>query len=256
MGTQATPSFVVQISNPCDKRWDEMSVLSHNTGHCQSCDKVLTNFSEMSDTEILNWFKANSNNEHTCGFWHKSQLGRPIVAAQHSNNNTHKLRSFIFSILMFLGLINLQAQDTIDSDTIKRTEQVDSFEMKLKPKMSFNKEFHLGQILFSNRSIRGKATVIIKETGDTFQTDANGSFYFRIPVDKNIKTLTVNIKYFVWDETFVIYTDPLELRTEFNLKNDKLIIAIGGAYSYESNTVNSHLMYDLIKKSNWFLRTH
>jgi CarboxypepD_reg-like domain len=70
-------SFQLQIPNPCTQPWSEMSVTDAGR-HCAQCDKVVIDFSKMSDEEVNAVFQK--NNGKICGHFKVSQLNRNIEA--------------------------------------------------------------------------------------------------------------------------------------------------------------------------------
>lgn len=70
-------SVSIQIPKPCTESWATMNTVDDLHRHCAACDKVLTDFSGMSDTEIVLWFK--NNNGKVCGRFAPGQLNRALV---------------------------------------------------------------------------------------------------------------------------------------------------------------------------------
>lgn len=66
----------ISIPEPCKVPWNSMSPVDSERRHCSSCDKVITNFSEMSDDELMLYFKHGQQN--ICGVFSNDQLNRRI----------------------------------------------------------------------------------------------------------------------------------------------------------------------------------
>ena len=66
----------ISIPEPCKVPWDGMSPVDSDRRHCSSCDKVITNFSEMSDDELMLYFKHSQGK--ICGLFSNHQLNRRI----------------------------------------------------------------------------------------------------------------------------------------------------------------------------------
>ncbi|MGN6646388.1 MAG: hypothetical protein ACTHJT_07650 [Cytophaga sp.] len=67
---------MIHIASPCDADWQKM----HPEGQgkfCSSCEKVVVDFSKMSDAEIKNYFTAYKD-QKTCGRFLTSQVDRPL----------------------------------------------------------------------------------------------------------------------------------------------------------------------------------
>lgn len=66
----------VHIPQPCGENWDRMT--PHGNGrHCTSCDKVVVDFTKMSNDEIRMFLAKDKKNE-VCGNYNSLQLERPF----------------------------------------------------------------------------------------------------------------------------------------------------------------------------------
>jgi len=65
-------NYKVSLSFQCNEDWNKMTPLQKGR-HCGSCNKVVVDFSSMSDTDIVNYLLQNKN---TCGKFHPQQLDR------------------------------------------------------------------------------------------------------------------------------------------------------------------------------------
>jgi hypothetical protein len=69
--------FMITIPDPCGEKWAEMKKVDDCHRHCTACDRTLTDFSVMSDDELVIFFKQ--NNGKVCGRFRKDQLNRPLA---------------------------------------------------------------------------------------------------------------------------------------------------------------------------------
>ncbi|MCU0432803.1 MAG: carboxypeptidase-like regulatory domain-containing protein [Bacteroidia bacterium] len=95
-------SIRIHLPEPCTVPWQSMSDAGENRRHCASCHKVITDFSGMSDEELLRYFRKNGN---LCGRFSPSQLDRVITLPRHEKRIWPKLL-----IPAFLTAASLQAQ--------------------------------------------------------------------------------------------------------------------------------------------------
>ena len=65
------PNLSLSIPTPCAEKWGNFAP-AINGGFCNSCSKVVVDFTKMSDSEILNFFTAQQ--AHTCGRFRADQL--------------------------------------------------------------------------------------------------------------------------------------------------------------------------------------
>lgn len=65
---------MVEISSPCNKSFSKMPK-SGNGRYCFACEKIVVDFTSMTNTELLNYFK-NYTNEEICGRVKSSHVGK------------------------------------------------------------------------------------------------------------------------------------------------------------------------------------
>lgn len=88
------------IPQPCHERWNAMNPAGENKMHCGACDRVLVDFSKMSDTELALWFSQSKGK--VCGRFSASQLERQL---QVPGGGMKKKRRWLNAIwLLPLGL--------------------------------------------------------------------------------------------------------------------------------------------------------
>ena len=64
----------LSVPNPCAAGWDNMSP-SGNGRYCSSCEKIVVDFTKMSNEEIKHYFETYAD-QKTCGHFYSSQLGQ------------------------------------------------------------------------------------------------------------------------------------------------------------------------------------
>jgi hypothetical protein len=69
----------LQIPEPCHENW-QMMTPSERGRFCAACEKTVIDFSQMTDNEVVNYFKKPSQSP-TCGRFAASQLNRPLRIA-------------------------------------------------------------------------------------------------------------------------------------------------------------------------------
>lgn len=63
----------ISIPEPCGENWNAMTVHDALHRHCGACDRVLVDFSQMSDAEIISFLQRG---EKTCGRFRNDQINR------------------------------------------------------------------------------------------------------------------------------------------------------------------------------------
>ncbi len=97
--------ILLHIPEPCHENWDAMTNADKGR-HCQSCNKIVVDFSVMSDRQVLEYFKTTTGK--TCGRFHDDQLQRPLIEPHQKSTKWNYL---IASILGFIMTGRLAAQD-------------------------------------------------------------------------------------------------------------------------------------------------
>jgi hypothetical protein len=247
--------ILLHIPEPCRENWDAMTTADKGR-HCNSCNKIVVDFSVMSDRQVLEYFKTTTGK--TCGRFHDDQLQRPLIEPQQKST---KWNYFIASILGFIIIGKLAAQDrTIKGKVIAKPSvqncitkgetieaKKDTNHIKTTGDTIINKEIIVNismgtikktvftgtEVISSNKIIIGNvinekgaaiagATIKLKGTRLVLSTDTNGGFEIKKLGENNKLTLVVSSIGF---ETKEIEIKPVNLKKELNIilkekKND------------------------------------
>ncbi|GAB2945949.1 hypothetical protein GCM10027048_08810 [Hymenobacter coalescens] len=65
----------LSVPQPCPANWEQMTPVAGGR-YCGSCEKMVVDFTGMSDPELLGWFARPTN--RICGRFRPGQLGRPL----------------------------------------------------------------------------------------------------------------------------------------------------------------------------------
>lgn len=99
--------ILLHIPEPCHENWDAMTPQDKGR-HCQSCNKIVVDFSVMTDRQVLDYFKNAQGN--TCGRFHNDQLQRPLIEPQKQPG---KWNYFLASVASFFLGIKLFGQEKL-----------------------------------------------------------------------------------------------------------------------------------------------
>lgn len=69
--------FTISIPDPCNEDWNKMQVVDSCHRNCAACDRVLTDFAQMNDDELVLFFAQSQGK--ICGRFRKDQLNRAIT---------------------------------------------------------------------------------------------------------------------------------------------------------------------------------
>ena len=121
----------ISIPKPCNENWNEM-IPEQQGAFCKVCSKVVVDFSNMTDEEVIRYFEKKKE-EKTCGRFRLSQLSPyelkinlRSVAAQKSFRKIFTASLFIIFSSLFVCksdtgepmMFNVVAVDTIDTASL------------------------------------------------------------------------------------------------------------------------------------------
>ena len=170
----------IKIDKPCSEKFSDFTSTDKG-GYCNSCKKEVTDFTKMSDKEILNYFTNQKQN--TCGLFLDNQL--KTYSTVNSLINKQKPNAFIssvfgFSLFSILSFTNSYSQEkpkeleTIKIATDKEVQNTDSLDV--------NKKHLIKGIVSDATGPLPGANVYLKGTNTGTQTDFDGKFIFPIPL--------------------------------------------------------------------------
>lgn len=85
-----------------------MTDVGNQQRHCASCDRVLTDFSKMSDDELLIFFKQQHG--EICGRFSKTQLNRPLHLIPDEKRTSHWWKAAaLIPLALFAGKAKAQS---------------------------------------------------------------------------------------------------------------------------------------------------
>lgn len=113
-------SMRYSIQNPCDESWNDMKPESSGR-FCNSCEKSVIDFTNMSDFSIVNYLE-NHKNEKVCGRFTKPQLDRVYHLNQTASVPNFDLRAVVLGLALATfsavpGFAQTEPQNPIKIDT-------------------------------------------------------------------------------------------------------------------------------------------
>lgn len=115
---KANMSGIVQIPKPCHESWQAMHPQA-NGRFCDSCCKVVVDFTNFSNQEIVDYLQS-KNNERVCGRFKKEQVKQPAstqIIQLKDRNKIWKLQQFAAALLLAFGSILFTSCNTSVSKT-------------------------------------------------------------------------------------------------------------------------------------------
>jgi len=209
----------ISIPEPCHQSWQQMTPEA-NGRHCRQCSKVVTDFTKMTNNEIINYLSANTN---TCGRFEKYQLNS-------INNQLYiedmpfkvRLKGWAMAIALFGSMASLKvsaqtgapmAQTTADSPRVRCNGATIG-----KIAMPQYREIR-GQVIDNtdNSPIPGASIFVDSNTGTV--ADKDGNFSLRLPLSATQFTVR-----FIGYNTQVIKVDQSKMQYTVQIKQSEALL--------------------------------
>lgn len=231
--------ILLHIPEPCHENWDAMTPQDKGR-HCQSCNKIVVDFSVMTDRQVLDYFKNAQGN--TCGRFHNDQLQRPLIEPQKQPG---KWNYFLASVASFFVGLKLIAQPKVLLGKVVNPKQ--EIVNKATENNAIKGEVAAPKLITVSGKVTDEkgvaiagASITIDKTNKGVVSDKDGNFSCKAKSIKNItvsaanyETKTVKIK---GDEDIVIklalFDEPKdELVVQVPYGNVKITNFTGTVYS-------------------------
>ncbi len=171
---KAQTALHITVPKPCAQDWAAMTNAGRGK-HCAGCNNIVHDFTQMTDDELLNFFKLQPSTH--CGRFLQSQLGRnilPVVVKKKLFlNRFNKIAAAFFAVLSFksmasnAGFKNLKQQTVFSPNFIKKSLN------------GLDKIIISGTIKDAAGKPLEKAKIIFDTTAMAF-TDKDGNFSFEL----------------------------------------------------------------------------
>lgn len=161
-------SIKIQLPLPCSVDWNSMNQQIAGK-FCSTCSKVVIDFSDFSDAELLGFFK--SNNDKICGRFHYLQLNRalaiPIVPRPAPVINFRKFAVTAFTIISLQGAV-AQNSNSVQPITVQRSH--------LNTDSSLIRQIVISGIVKSNQNEPLQDVIVTTDSAHFVKTDKEGRF--------------------------------------------------------------------------------
>lgn len=218
--------FSLLVSRPCAEKWDNFSPTSTG-GFCSSCSKNVIDFTQMSDAEIIQYFKNIPAN--TCGRFHKDQL----KTYEYKTASTHRAGfRWIHTGLLSALLVFLGKEVTMAMPSARAKTEIFESDGKKASNLPVNEEGHIvsGVVTYEDNEVLPGVNVVLKGTDIGTVTDVDGRFQFPVEL-KEGDVLVFSFIGFMTEEYTIRKNAPDSI--EINLLMDVEItgeVVVGGAY--------------------------
>ncbi len=176
--------IIISIAAPCHESWDKMTPVEQGR-FCQNCQKTVTDFSMMSDKEIISIFSNPQKN--ICGRFHSEQLNREVSIPVNARRQP---------LMPFAAML---AALTVAIPSVQAKNK--PAQIQLIPDTSFDPQpsdmvILTGTVKNSvDNSILQRAIVKIKGQAILSATDSCGNYELRIPENVAEKRFVLQVEY-------------------------------------------------------------
>jgi hypothetical protein len=182
------PRPIITIPKPCSESWEGMAAVDKGR-FCASCQKAVVDYSILTDDEIIARLKA-LKSEPSCGRFHKSQLGRELVATRHRSNFPAVLLSRMAASLLFFQTIATTAW----AQKVKPSTTQHAKKATIK-KHASNRAIIGNVIDYATNEKLHSMSVQIKGTEIKAITDKSGAFRLALPDSFKVTKFTLCASY-------------------------------------------------------------
>ncbi len=162
----------VTVKNPCSKNWNSFEQREDHR-FCQSCNKDIVDFREMSDSEIISYL--NNSNKSVCGL-----INRATPAPTFTHKKSLIAHSLIAVSAFLFGVKDAVSQNKIESNSISVDFLTDT-KSPITVKTSNQLKVYVTGVVTDNsgEGLKG-VNVVIKGTTIGTQTNKKGEYGIEI----------------------------------------------------------------------------
>jgi hypothetical protein len=114
----------LSVPQPCNQQWEDMTFTDRHQRHCISCNKLIFDFTQMSDEELIAYFGKNTV---SCGKFAPHQLNRTIYPPKKTKRGW--MSAMLFPVLM--GLNDASAQQTATQNFVNVVSDSTKLDLEL-----------------------------------------------------------------------------------------------------------------------------
>jgi hypothetical protein len=208
----------IEINQPCTENWDKMNPFGQNK-FCQSCEKMVIDFSPYSDKEIIDFFNQ-KNNQKTCGRFTNRQLH--VLNQQLANHTTNHSNRLLIPILATTLLTASACHSTksLENTTCEKpSSNIKIVEYNINPD-SLSTTKIIGKIVDEQNEPLISVNVYIENSKIGTRTDFDGEFELVVAKEPN-ETANLKIEYIAYQSITTPIKEIKNKEIEIVLKEDE-----------------------------------
>jgi hypothetical protein len=165
----------LSIPEPCHEKWDNMTAVEKGR-FCNSCQKVVVDFSSMSDAQLIAYFKAPKDS--VCGRFDKEQLDRDIIVSKKRMPWIRYFFGLAFPAFLLSLKSNGQSGRTVGKIKVT-TEKSPETAVASGTIVEKGLKVIKGNVCDEKGEGIANATVLVKGTNRGVVTDSEGNFLLK-----------------------------------------------------------------------------
>ena len=170
--------ITISLPKPCSENWDAMS-LTDKDRFCASCQKTVTDFRFLNDSEIIDILKKEKTRP-LCGYFLPTQLNRAL-RAKHENNNVLPLNGILKKAAVLVFFLQYLAPAAFAQRTRKHSNMEQHTPDK-KNKISSSQRKIMGRVIeFDSHKSTVSTEILIRGTNIRCVTDSANRFTLYLP---------------------------------------------------------------------------
>ena len=227
-------SVQIKVAEPCHENWNNMTP-DERGRFCGSCQKIVVDFTTMSDKELLDHISKTAG-QHSCGRFSSHQLNRDINATEKKRRFTW---AYIWNFLLATFLVTEsygQEKPLIskkpDVQLPNQSPTVGTFAVK-EPESAPSKEISGTVIDEDTKEPIAGATIMVKGTTKGVVTDSLGRFKLMVNDKSHITLEVTSLGYET--QTVVMNKKKNWQNIKVTMKGDEVMILGKYGYSIKKN---------------------
>lgn len=241
--------FQLQIPEPCYESWEKMSPVEQGR-FCNSCQKAVVDFTRMSDTQLIAYFKKPSAGS-VCGRFNDDQLERDITIPGKRMPWLKYFLNFLIPALLISIKAKSQGAPRLVGDTILVETKNDR---KARCESSKDEKSELVKLTGVVTDEKGVglpfASILIKSSNKGVSCDSNGYFELKTEYLSKLVLVASCVGYLPAEkEISIIKENAIEIRLTTNsLLGEVVITSFGTTKGKYTTGAYSIIKYSYLQK--------
>lgn len=174
----------ITIPQPCHEKWAQMTPAAQGR-HCAACDKVVMDFTRLTDAEVIHWLQRPKSGR-TCGRFATQQLNRPLLVLAAPAPRWQKWVAATVAVVGLQAAMppTAQAQSTVPVEQRVITMGIVAVPRRVEPLALNLPPTVVRGVVTDETTGEGLpgVTVLLKNTSTGTSTNSDGTFELEISV--------------------------------------------------------------------------